>query len=193
MVHTCPRCELRFATASELTEHLATDHGANAEEFERYRYPVTARRSDIDVRTFDQPKRYLVVANQTALGQRLFDHLIMLGSTGRATFSVVVPAKPMAGKGAAPAFSATLAEWRLQQLLERLHAAGLEADGVLGDVEPYRAVCRVVDHTAVDEIVLSTLPAGMSRWLDADLPARLRHKLRLPVTVVNEAELATLV
>ena len=26
MVHTCPRCELRFETEAELSDHLAVDH-----------------------------------------------------------------------------------------------------------------------------------------------------------------------
>jgi hypothetical protein len=189
MVHTCPRCELRFATAAELTEHLATDHGADTERMERYRYPSAATSPDNDVRTVDQAKRYLVLANQTALGPRLFDRLVALGSIGRPSFHVVIPAEPGPDRATAPE---SLAAWRLRQLLERLAAAGLDATGELGDVEPYRAVCRAVERAAIDEIIVSTLPVGMSRWLDADLPARLRHKLRLPVTVLTDAQLLSL-
>ena len=36
-----------------------------------------------------------------------------------------------------------------------------------------------------DEIVVSTLPAGVSRWLRLDLPRRLRRRCGLPVTVVE--------
>ena len=27
MVHTCPRCELRFEAEPELSDHMRTDHG----------------------------------------------------------------------------------------------------------------------------------------------------------------------
>ena len=37
MIHTCPRCELRFATEAELAEHLTIDHQADPKEFERIR------------------------------------------------------------------------------------------------------------------------------------------------------------
>jgi uncharacterized C2H2 Zn-finger protein len=38
MVHTCPRCELRFTTAAELTDHLDRDHRLDVEQMERLRY-----------------------------------------------------------------------------------------------------------------------------------------------------------
>ena len=31
MVHSCPRCELRFETEVELADHLETDHGVDVE------------------------------------------------------------------------------------------------------------------------------------------------------------------
>jgi hypothetical protein len=40
-----------------------------------------------------------------------------------------------------------------------------------------------------DEIILSTLPAGPSRWLRQDLPHRLARVTRIPVThVIGSAE-----
>ena len=42
---------------------------------------------------------------------------------------------------------------------------------------------------AVDEIILSTLPPGLSRWLALDLPSKVRARFDIPVThVIGEAE-----
>jgi hypothetical protein len=38
---------------------------------------------------------------------------------------------------------------------------------------------------AVDEILLSTLPAGMSRWPALDVPASLKRAVDIPVTVLT--------
>jgi len=38
---------------------------------------------------------------------------------------------------------------------------------------------------APDEIILSTLPPGISRWLGQDVPTRLRGSVLVPVTVVT--------
>lgn len=38
----------------------------------------------------------------------------------------------------------------------------------------------------VDEVIVSTLPMGMSRWLGEDVPSRLRDSVPVPVTVVTQ-------
>jgi hypothetical protein len=38
----------------------------------------------------------------------------------------------------------------------------------------------------IDEIVLSTLPPGISRWLGQDVAGRLRNASPIPVAVVYE-------
>jgi hypothetical protein len=66
-----------------------------------------------------------------------------------------------------------------------LAAAGMGATGEIGDPSPVLAVddfLRRGEH--VDEIIVSTLPAGMSRWLAGNLLRRLRTHTGLPVTHV---------
>jgi hypothetical protein len=47
-----------------------------------------------------------------------------------------------------------------------------------------RAVEEATATGQFDEIIVSTLPARVSRWLHHDLPGRLEHKFLLPVTHV---------
>jgi hypothetical protein len=54
----------------------------------------------------------------------------------------------------------------------------------VGDPDPFRAVSDAVAERRFDEIILSTLPPGLSRWIDADLPARLRNNFAIPLTHV---------
>ena len=49
-------------------------------------------------------------------------------------------------------------------------------------------------HTgSFDEIILSTLPAGVSKWLGRDLPSRVRRSFPLPLTHLIEEPPATTV
>jgi GABA permease len=77
------------------------------------------------------------------------------------------------------------AQYRLGQLLGDLRRMGVDADGELGDADPLKAVGEVLKHRQVDEIVLSTLPKPVSRWLAVDLPHRLQRRFGLPVTTVT--------
>jgi hypothetical protein len=43
----------------------------------------------------------------------------------------------------------------------------------------------------IDEVIVSTLPRGLSRWLGEDVPSRLRDSVRVPVTVVTQPEAGT--
>ena len=68
--------------------------------------------------------------------------------------------------------------------VERLAAAGVEVEGTVGDASPVRAIDDVLIEHPHDEIILSTLPPGISRWLKKDLPHRVEQRFALPVTTV---------
>ena len=63
-------------------------------------------------------------------------------------------------------------------------AAGGRVEGVIGDNDPFVAVTAMLDRERFDEVIVSTLPERVSRWLRRDLPARV-EKLGIPVTVVT--------
>jgi hypothetical protein len=63
-------------------------------------------------------------------------------------------------------------------------AAGARVEAVIGDSDPVEAVRDLMAGTAVDEVIVSTLPQRVSHWLRRDVPSRLRA-LGLPVTVVT--------
>ena len=67
-------------------------------------------------------------------------------------------------------------------LLEQ--AAGGPVEGIVGDSSPLDAIADVVNSRGFDEVILSTLPARVSRWLKLDLPSKVSG-LGLPVTVVT--------
>jgi hypothetical protein len=66
-------------------------------------------------------------------------------------------------------------------------AAGSPVDGLIGDPTPLTAIEDAVNSRPFDEIILSTLPTHLSRWLRLDLP-RKAAALGLPVTTVTAVE-----
>jgi hypothetical protein len=72
--------------------------------------------------------------------------------------------------------------------VRRLRAAGIPADGVVGDPDPYKAVRDVWELGHFDEVVVATLPARISTWLRLDLPRRVERMTRARVTHVVGSE-----
>lgn len=119
----------------------------------------------------------LVVATVTATSDDLLGALRARVGTGKVPvhFTLVMPAS-------SPVRGAT--EPRLDEALERWHEAGLEAEGMIGDVDPVRAVAEVWKPGRFDEVIVSTLPGQTSRWLRCDVPYRIGALTDLPVTHV---------
>jgi hypothetical protein len=128
---------------------------------------------------------YLIVANQTLASPTLGEAVSDRASTGDATFRVVVPATPVPhGLTWNEEEARAAAQERLDGLLERLHAMGVEASGEIGSSDPVAAARDAIRAEPVDEVILSTLPPGISRWLGLDVPSQLKNAVSVPVTVV---------
>lgn len=129
----------------------------------------------------------LVVAHRTAATPALLAAIEARAERGPARFHLLVP-------NPAEAAELTDAE-RARRHLEGEHvlalalplidrAAGSHTDGSVSiRHDPMDAIEEAVHDGDYDEIVVSTLPHGVSRWLHMDLPRRLAH-LGLPVTTV---------
>ncbi|MCA1689513.1 MAG: hypothetical protein LC720_03440 [Actinobacteria bacterium] len=63
-------------------------------------------------------------------------------------------------------------------------AAAEEVKGLTSNADPLTAIQDAINLRGYDEIILSTLPARVSRWLKLDLPSKVRG-LGLPVTHVE--------
>ena len=112
----------------------------------------------------------LVVANVTAESAELLAALRERSEAGTCRFTLVMP-----GAG-------TDRHERLEAAVARLREAGLDnVEGGVGDPDPVVAVMDVWDPMRFDDIVVSTLPTGSSRWLGLDLPHRLEKLTSVPV------------
>jgi hypothetical protein len=124
--------------------------------------------------------RALVVANRTADSDQLLEALESRARSGPIAFTLVLPCGPT-GRDEARA--------RLEGAVARMRSRGLEVEGSLGgDSDPIVAAHEAWDPNAMDEIVVCTLPTGVSKWLQLDLPHRIAKLTDAPVTHVVAAD-----
>jgi hypothetical protein len=132
----------------------------------------------------------LVVAHQTAATSGLLDAVRERAGRGPARFHLVVPRMPHGmHKVVDPEETGKDdAQNVLDDALPKLSdAAGAEVTGSLGDAEPLCAIQDAVNLGHYDEIIISTLPKRVSRWLKLDLVSKTKG-LGLPVTHVEQVE-----
>jgi hypothetical protein len=120
----------------------------------------------------------LVVANLTANSQHLLDALKARAERSPIRVTLVMPAQGpgLGGKEAV--------RERLAEALEGMRAAGLEADGAIGDTDAMEAVAECFDPARHDEAIVCTLPGRSSKWLQYDFPHRVARFTGVPVTHV---------
>jgi len=124
-----------------------------------------------------QERHVLIVANRTAATETLLEAVRERAQAGPAAFHLLVPATPrglhrlvdpeVAGREEARA--------QLEIALELLReATGTDVTGHVGDSDPVSAISDTIHEHDVDEIIISTLPRRLSRWMRIDLPSKVR-------------------
>ena len=152
-------------------------------------------------------RRYLVVANQTLQAAELRDELRKRIGAGPCSFFVIVPGTtaaqydPVAAGSVLPQpgmwwwatyyarpvtdeEATAQARERLGVMLAGLAALGVPAEGDLGSPDPLEAIGKACAGRRFDEIIVTTLPRHLSRWLRADLPHQAQRRFGLPVTAI---------
>jgi hypothetical protein len=152
--------------------------------------------------------RLLLVANKTLASGEVSDFVKdRMAKEEDCRFTLLVPATPRsnaeAGERAATAVVDSAgggvyvpqqvggednwehARARLEYGLDILRKLGATVDGEVGDPNPAKAISDVLKRRSYDEVALSTLPKGVSRWLGLDIPHQVQRKFHVPVTVIS--------
>jgi hypothetical protein len=131
--------------------------------------------------------RILVVANKTAATPSLIDAVRERAARGPCRFTLLVPNtthglhKVVDPEDQSQSEAEAVIELALPLLEE---AAGSEVDAMIGVPEPLAAIQDAVNIHGFDELIISTLPTRVSKWLKLDLPHKVAG-LGLPVTTVT--------
>jgi hypothetical protein len=139
------------------------------------------------------PARVLVVAHKTAATPALLDAVRERAARGPARFTLLVP-------NAAHGLHAVMGpddeeHGEAEQVIELAvplleEAAGAPVEGIVGDPVAMNAIQDAINVQGFDEVIISTLPARVSKWLHLDLPSKVSG-LGLPVTTVTARERAS--
>lgn len=121
--------------------------------------------------------RILIVANRTAATPALIEAVRARAAETPSRFTLLVPGAShgldrLTGADQAhdePDEASAVLELALPLLED---AAGGEVHGMTGDSEPLAAIEDAVNRDDFDEIIISTLPARVSRWLGLDLVSK---------------------
>jgi len=131
--------------------------------------------------------RVLVVANKTAATPSLLDAVRARAATGGCEFTLLVPNathglhKLVDPEDQSESEAETTIELAIPLLEE---AAGAPVDAMVGVPEPLAAIQDAINLHGFDELIISTLPSRVSKWLKLDLPSKAAG-LGLPVTTVT--------
>ena len=131
-------------------------------------------------------RQVLVVANRTAESPELLTALQERAARGPCRFTLLVPETPHGLAWAAdPDAGHEDAERHRIAFLEELREEGLDvADAKVGDADPLAAIQDECNFSEYDEVIVSTLPLHISKWLRVDLPRKAKAATGLPVTHV---------
>lgn len=139
-------------------------------------------------------RQILLVADRTATARHIHDAILRRQRRGPCEVTLLVPCVPDAnGWTWDETESRQEAYRRMRAAIDQLRRAGIQVRGVVGDFNPMQAIRDAIEQHQYDEIIISTLPAKVSRWLRQDLPTRAARAFPMPVThleadVENDAD-----
>ena len=135
-------------------------------------------------------QRVLLVANRTATNAAFLEAVRARALRGPVELHLVMPATARGLHRVVDPEVAGLqdARERVARALPLLsQAAGKAVTGHVGDANPLAAVADALNLRGFDEIIVSTLPWRLSRWLRVDLPSKLRG-LGVPVLHIGGSQ-----
>jgi hypothetical protein len=140
-----------------------------------------------------RPRRILVIANETCAARGVVDEVRYRGGPS-AEVMVVAPAL---ARSRLEHWLTSAAQRRRADALVRLNAsvsaftaAGVPAQGALGDADPLQALDDALRTFEPDEVIISTHPPQRSNWLERQVVSRARERYELPIThIVVDLEL----
>lgn len=130
-------------------------------------------------------RRYVVVANQTLQGEELLAKLQECARAAPCRFHLAVPATPPQDHWeTAEGEAVAIARSNLEAALSRFREVGVEVTGQVCHHNPVEAIREAMLDQEFDEIIVSTGPRGLSRWLEEHVVHRVDAAFDLPVTHV---------
>ncbi len=124
--------------------------------------------------------RYLIVANRALGGVTLLEEVRRRVDTGRPACHVLVPAERPVPTDGAPDPEGP-AEDRLAAALARLAEVGAAATGEVVDGDALEEVAAALAAEPFEEVLVVTLPGGLSNWLPRGLLEHIRNLVDTPV------------
>jgi hypothetical protein len=125
--------------------------------------------------------KLLVIANRTVDSDEIRDAIVNRAVAGPVEITLIAPASSGAGSMRERRAATAL---RLDRAVQGLRDVGVPVEGVVGDPDPMLAVQDAWDPRRYDEVIVATLPTGVSRWMAADLPHRVERLTGARVTHV---------
>lgn len=131
----------------------------------------------------NRPFRILVLANETVAGRELREKILQIVQGRVADVHVLAPALSSRFRYFMSDVDGprARARERLEQSLEMLDRAGVDATGSVGDANPVRAFEDVLVMFVPDHVVISTHPPGRSNWLEKGVVEQVSRLTDAPV------------
>jgi hypothetical protein len=132
----------------------------------------------------DEPRRILVIANETAGTEAVLEEVRYRCGDGAAEVLMVAPALPAGTRHPESdlAFARAQAEARLNAAVAALAEVGVAARCEVGPVDPLVALDQALGRFDADEVIIGTNPHKRSRWLRQRVVQQARERYALPVT-----------